>query len=89
MADISKRTTKARKRAAKRAKAARKAAAKTDTRTQAQVLGAFAAFLFAAIATAKLLKGRGDEARYKPQPDNLPNEPDRPAGTTPMPTATS
>ena len=89
MADVSKRTKKARKKAAKRAKAARKAAAKTSTQTRAQALGAFVAFLFAAVATAKVLKGRGDEARYKPQPDNLPNEPDRPAGTTPMPTATS
>jgi hypothetical protein len=89
MADVTKRTKKARKKAGKRAKAARKAAAKTSTRTRAQALGAFAAFLAAAAATARLLKGRGEKAQYTPEPDNLPNEPDRPAGTTPMPTATS
>jgi hypothetical protein len=88
MADFTKRTKKARKKAAKRAKVARKAAAKTSTRTRAQAAGALAVFIAAATATARLLKGRRDEAKYSPQPDNLPNEPDRPAGTTPMPTAT-
>jgi hypothetical protein len=41
----------------------------------------------AAAATARLLKG-GDKAQYTPEPDvGRPNEPDRPAGTTPPPGA--
>jgi hypothetical protein len=101
MADISKRAKKARKTAGKRAqvarksagkqaKVARRAAEKSSTRTRAQAAAALAVAIGAAIATAKLLKGRrGDDVAYQPQPDNLPNEPDRPAGTTPMPTASS
>ena len=99
MADFSKRAKTARKQANKRAKAARKtadkrtkaarkAAAKTSPRTRAQALIGILVALSAAAATARLLKGKSREAKYAPEPDNLPNQPDRPAGTTPMPTAT-
>jgi hypothetical protein len=90
MADLSKRTKKARKQTAKRAKAARKVAATTSTQTRMQTGLALLVAIVATLMTAKLLKrrGAGDDAAYKPQPDNLPNEPDRPVGTTPMPTAT-
>ena len=88
MADFNKRAKKARKKAGKRAKVARKAAAKTSTPTRVKAGAALLVSFVAAVATGKLLKKRsGDDAVYKPQPDNLPNEPDRPVGTTPMPTA--
>jgi hypothetical protein len=89
MADITKRTKKVRKQAGKRAKVARKAAAKTTTRTRVQAGAALLVSIITALATGKLLKRRGetDAAVYRPAPDNLPNEPERPAGTTPMPTA--
>jgi hypothetical protein len=99
MADFSKRAKKARKTANKRAKVARKTAGRqakvarktaesASPRARAQAVAALIVAIGAAIATAKLVKGRGgDDVAYKPHPDNLPNEPDRPVGTTPMPTA--
>jgi len=91
MADLSKRTKKARKRAAKRAKVARKAASRTSTRTRAQLVASVAVAFGAAAAVRKLLGGSSSadagEQRYTPEPDHLPNEPDRPATVTPMPGA--
>ena len=97
MADISKRTRKARKQAAKRAKksrkratvrakATRKAVAKTSTRARAQAAAGLFVAAGAAAALAKLIKGTDEpEQRYSSQPDNLPNTPQAPAATTPPP----
>ncbi len=41
-----------------------------------------------AAALARRLRGTGPEQRYTREPDQLPNEPDRPAGVTPPPSGT-
>jgi hypothetical protein len=96
MADIRRRTKKARKDAEKRARharrrsnATRKAMAGTSPRGKAKTVAGLGAAVAAAIAAARLLKGGDDDGgqRYRSEPDNLPNTPDRPAATTPPPGA--
>jgi hypothetical protein len=89
MADVKKRTKKARKQAAKRAKATRKSVARMSSRAKAQAAAGLLVAAGACAAVAKLLKGKQPASvqRYSPEPDNLPNSPDRPAGTTPPPGA--
>jgi hypothetical protein len=56
------------------------------TSKRAKQAAAVAVFVVVAAAIATLAR-RGPEQRYTPEPDNLPNTPDRPAATTPAPTA--
>ena len=89
MADFSKRAKKARKQASKRAKAARKAAEKTSTRTRAQAARRSpSSHRRGGSRPRGCSRASGRSREYSPEPDNLPNQPDRPAGTTPMPTTT-
>lgn len=92
MADLSKRSKKARKRAARRAKATRKVVAKTSTRTKVQALAGLAVAAGAAAAVARLFRGSSSDSsaepqRYAAQPISLPNTPAQPATTTPPPGA--
>jgi hypothetical protein len=88
MADLQKRAKRTQKKARKRAKVARKTVEQTSVRARAQFVAGLAVAIGAAVATARLLKG-SDQAHYSPEPDvGRPNEPDRPAGTTPAPGAT-